>query len=456
MLPSKGMVTFSNKNYSNVKATIVKTENLYTKNKISFFGAEPIEQQTIDYSIESIVNALKAYGLVSQDTFWYLQEGPFKGTDGPDIPYYQGFSVDLSADGNTAVVGGPGYELVEGTKPLPGNTGGIGGVWVFTRDSLNVWKQQQTIIPGGYTGFPSFGWSVCISGDGNTIAFGGISDEDVNGWLVGATWVYTLVNGVWIYQSKLVGTGYTPDKNIYQGYSVSLSYFGDTLIVGGPNNNTILTLKGAIWIFQKIDGTWTQQAGPIIPEIDGSILESFYTGQFVDVSNDGNTMVTTGILEGSNLLLIWVYTRTDEEWTKHTEFVVNVNSDLYIPITISGDGNTFAIGRSLESSTGSMVDVYVKTNNVWSYQASLLGSGSYNSQGITVSLSDDGNTIGFTGFVDAGSSLWIFNRDEYGIWTQNGTDIYIGGSTVSAQLSGDGKTLISGFSNDQEIRIYKN
>jgi hypothetical protein len=76
------------------------------------------------------------------------------------------------------------------------------------------------------------GFSVSLSGDGNTAIIGGPSDNND----AGAAWVYTRSGGVWSQQAKLVGTG-AVGAIASQGRSVSLSADGDTAIVGGPGDN---------------------------------------------------------------------------------------------------------------------------------------------------------------------------------------------------------------------------
>jgi hypothetical protein len=91
----------------------------------------------------------------------------------------QGYSVSLSGDGNTAIVGGP----LDNTN--------AGATWVFTR-SGGVWSQQGTKLVGTGAVAPfgngaEQGWSASLSGDGNTAIVGGLIDNN----LAGAAWVYT-------------------------------------------------------------------------------------------------------------------------------------------------------------------------------------------------------------------------------------------------------------------------
>jgi hypothetical protein len=69
----------------------------------------------------------------------------------------------------------------------------------------SVFTQQGPKLVGtGAVGGASEGWSVALSGDGNTATVGGPNDNAA----AGATWAFTRSNGVWTQQgNKLVGTG---------------------------------------------------------------------------------------------------------------------------------------------------------------------------------------------------------------------------------------------------------
>ena len=102
-----------------------------------------------------------------------IQQGS-KLTENGAPPFF-GASVALSADGNTALIGG---DL---------DNGNVGAAWVFTR-SAGVWTQQGAKLTGsGETGAGWFGSSVALSADGNTALIGGFRDNGN----VGAAWVFT-------------------------------------------------------------------------------------------------------------------------------------------------------------------------------------------------------------------------------------------------------------------------
>ena len=208
------------------------------------------------------------------------------GAVGPFEPYGQGVSVSLSGDGNTAIVGGSA------------DNGGAGAAWVFTR-SGGVWSQQGPKPVGtGAVCNAQQGWSVSLSGDGNTAIVGGLLDNNS----AGAAWVYTRLGGVWGQQGpKLVGTGAVLYTEL--GSSASLSGDGNTAIVGGFNDNGE---TGAAWVFTRSGGVWSEQG----PKLVGTGAVG-HAGQGVSVSlsSDGNTAIVGGTYDNDRAGAAWVYTQ---------------------------------------------------------------------------------------------------------------------------------------------------
>src|ERR1700736_170515 len=103
----------------------------------------------------------------------------------------QGISVAISADGNTAIVGG--YR----------DNFSTGAAWIWTR-SGGVWSEQSRLVGAGAGGHAAQGSAVALSADGSTAIVGGFID---NGG-VGAAWIWTRSGNVWTQQgSQLVGAG---------------------------------------------------------------------------------------------------------------------------------------------------------------------------------------------------------------------------------------------------------
>ncbi|MBV9422122.1 MAG: hypothetical protein JOZ98_04380 [Solirubrobacterales bacterium] len=154
-----------------------------------------------------------------------------------------GVAVALSGDGNTALIGG---DL---------DNSAVGAAWVFTR-SGSTWSQQGAKLTGtGESGPSEFGLSVALSGDGNTALIGGAFDD----LAVGAAWVFTRSGSTWSQQgAKLTGTDEIGVGGF--GWSVALSGDGNTALIGGVGDNGFV---GAAWVFTRSGSTWSQQGAKL-------------------------------------------------------------------------------------------------------------------------------------------------------------------------------------------------
>jgi hypothetical protein len=349
---------------------------------------------------------------------WTQQGSKLVGNDSVGVPVNQGRSVSLSADGNTAIVGGPADNRING---------GIGAAWVYTR-SGGVWTQQGSKLLG--TGAPaSQGTSVSLSADGNTAIVGGPGTN--NG--IGAAWVFTRSNGVWTQQgSTLVGADAVGQSYVYQGTSVALSADGNTAIVGGYNDDSGI---GASWVFTRSNGIWTQQGSKLVGS--GAVGLQIYQGTSVALSADGNTAIVGGY--GDNYLAgaSWVFTRSGGVWTQQGSKLVGtgaVGTQVYqgTSVALSGDGNIAVVGGPADAGGRPGASwVFTRSNGIWTQQGSkLVGSGalSYASQGESVALSADGNTAIVGGPGDNGPPLgaaWVFTTS---LQVSPITDIVVAGN----------------------------
>jgi hypothetical protein len=108
------------------------------------------------------------YCFVAAASAQFNQQGPKLVSSDAIGAAGQGGAVAVSADGNTALIGGP-YDNSPGPLVTPSD---IGAAWVFTR-SGGVWSQQGSKLVGsGAIGQAAKGWSVALSADGNTALFG--------------------------------------------------------------------------------------------------------------------------------------------------------------------------------------------------------------------------------------------------------------------------------------------
>ncbi len=328
----------------------------------------------------------------------FTQQGSkLVGTGAVGPTTWQGNSVAISADGNTAIVGGPGDSL------------DAGAAWVFTR-SGQVWSQQGSKMVGtGAAGTAQQGWSVAISGDGNTAIVGGPTDDyDADdSAFVGAAWVYTRSGGAWTQQgNKLVGWDAVGDA--WQGWSVAISADGNTAIVGGYQDDFN---AGAAWVYTRSGGVWTQQGNKLVGT---GAIGAAQQGYSVAISADGNTGIVGGDAENFNAGAAWVYTRSAGVWSQQGGNLVGTGAAATAQqgwsVAISGDGSAAIVGGPTDNSFAGASWVFTRSGGVWTQQGNkLVGSGGAGAQGTSVAISADGNTAIVGGPTDywAGAA-WVF------------------------------------------------
>ncbi len=328
----------------------------------------------------------------------WSQQGPKLVGTGASGAAQQGYSVALSGDGNTALIGG-----------YTDNTN-VGAAWVFRR-SGTAWSQQGSKLVGtGAIGAAQQGWSVAMSADGNTALIGGYTDDTYHG----ATWVFTRSGSTWSQQgSKLVGTGAIGFT--YQGYSVALSADGNTALIGGYRDDSDVDPDlGAAWVFTRSGGAWSQQG----PKLRGTgASDPANQGYSVALSGDGNTALIAGYVDNHGVGAVWVFARSGGAWSQQGSKLVATGSsgmaNQGASVALSGDGNTALIGGPSDNGFTGATWVFARSGSTWSQHGSkLVGTGGVGSteQGTSVALSADGNTalIGGPGDNHGSGAVWVF------------------------------------------------
>jgi len=220
-----------------------------------------------------------------------------------------GTSVALSSDGSTLVVGAP-LEDSNSTMIEMGETDNTafssGAVYVYTR-ATTTWTKQAYIKASNTQAGDSFGTSVALSSDGNTLAVGA-PDEDSNAVTVGgdetnntatdagAVYVYTRATTTWTKQAYLKATNAGSSDSF--GTSLAMSSDGNTLAIGAPDESSVATGingnifdnsafgAGAVYVFTRATTTWSQQA--YVKASNTETSDQF--GTAVALTGDGNSL----------------------------------------------------------------------------------------------------------------------------------------------------------------------
>ena len=185
-----------------------------------------------------------------------------------------GQALSASDDGNTLIVSAYCEESnATGVNGLQSDNSAsrAGAVYVFNQ-TASEWSQQAYLKASNTEATDCFGWSVALSGDGNTLAVGAYNEDsaatgidgseaDNSASDAGAVYVFTRVGNVWTQQAYIKASN--TEAADFFGYSCSLSDDGDTLLVsapledsgamgvGGNEGDNTASASGAAYVFTR-------------------------------------------------------------------------------------------------------------------------------------------------------------------------------------------------------------
>ncbi len=347
-----------------------------------------------------------------------------------------GWSVALSSDGRTALVGTPGKNAQSGSA------------YVFTRsNSGSVWSQQQKLVAADVSSGDQFGLMVALSANGNTALVSAIYKNAQRG----AVYVFTRdKDGTkWSQKQQLTAFDATPGDQF--GNTVAISNDGNTALIGAFRKNS---MSGVAYVFTLNNSTdsWNQQQS--LTASDG--VANDYFGNFVSLSGDGNTALIGAFGKNSFSGAAYVFGRDKHKvsWSQQQKLgEVSPNSGDYFGncVMLSADGNVAVVGSPGRNSYGGGAYMFTRNSGTgWSQQPQLLAAdiASNDFFGQWVSLSANGNKvlIGAPGKASNSGAAYQFVRVGTN-WVQQqktpATDAASGDKFgTSVALSGDGRTAV--------------
>jgi len=362
-----------------------------------------------------------------------------------------------------------------------------------------------------------FGYALSLSADGQTLAVGapfesshatGIDGDQLDDSAAGsgAVYIFTFAGNVWRQQAYVKASN-TEAGDLF-GSALSLSADGDTLVVSAPQESSSATgidgdqadnsapKSGAVYVFSRSGNSWSQQA--YVKASNTQASDDF--GAALSLAADGNTLAVGAFFEASGATgidgdqadnsapesgAVYVFTRSGANWAQQA-YVKASNAEAVDAfghaLSLSGDGNTLAVGAPFESShaTGvggdqtdnsasksGAVYVFIRSGSTWSQEVYVKASNAQAGDGFGsfLGLSNDGDTLavaapfessnatglsgnqGDNSAVSSGA-VYVFNRDS-AAWRQQA---YVKASNTQANdrfgwslsLSGDGATLAVG------------
>jgi hypothetical protein len=310
----------------------------------------------------------------------------------------------------------------------------------------------------------------------------------------------------------------------HSGNSIAISNDGNYLAVGahqessaskginGNQNDTSLYASGAVYVFVRRGGTWSQQAyiKPSNPQMGANF------GMNVVFNSDATTMAVSAYFESSSSKginsvqddkvpqagAVYIFTRTAETWSQQAYIKASNtgrpasatdpndwgDGDQFgFSIALSADGNVLAAGALSEDSRASGINntkfqdddtapdagavyIFTRSGNTWTQRDYLKSSNNDQGDrfGFSLALSANGNTLVASSYDEGGSgrgvntipdnlrngsgAVYVFERAN-DAWRQT---TYLKGSQsnrndalgVSLEISEDGNTIVAGAADD--------
>jgi hypothetical protein len=310
-----------------------------------------------------------------------------------DAPFDQsGWSVGMSADGDTVIIGAPFNEGPEGSA---------GQARIFDWDAASTsWVQRGADIDSEARA-DQFGISVGITPDGDTVIVGARLNDD-NGTSAGHTRIFDwdATSTSWVQRGADIDGEAAGDRS---GTSVGISDDGGTVIIGAPENAGAVGTAGHARIFDwDATGTsWVQRGS----DIDGDVTFG-QTGWSVGMSGDGETVIIgarlndgNGTSAGNARIFDWDATSTS--WVQRGADIDGEAADDQsgTSVGMSTDGDTVIVGAPDNGGNGAragharILD-WDATSTSWVQRgADIDGEAAGDRSGFSVGMSDDGDTV---------------------------------------------------------------
>jgi hypothetical protein len=300
-----------------------------------------------------------------------------------------GTSVALSGDGSIALVGALRADCPTGSQ--------CGAAYVFVR-SGSSWTQVQKLFASDADGFDFFGQSVDLSIDGSVALIGATSSTCVNfPSICGAAYVFVRTGGSWIETARLDPSNPMGTENF--GLSVSLSDDGTIALIGAPGSDCGGVPCGQAYVFVGSGTTWTEEGK--FTDSNPGFFDQF--GFAVSLSSDGSVALVGELSDdctaGSQCGAAYIFERDGGQWTESAKLTIPDNSgdDLFgIRVALAGDAlhaliGANALGPCPPGGTCRLAYLFVEEEGLWQEKQRLTatrpcGGGSLST---TVALSEN-------------------------------------------------------------------
>jgi hypothetical protein len=306
------------------------------------------------------------------------------------FPQLHSFGQSVALDGDTLVVGAADPSCATGVNGDQLNTGCVnaGAVYVFIRAG-ETWSQQAYLKASNTHAGDNFGASVSLNGD--TLAVGAPNNANSGFLQAGAVYVFTRTGSTWSQQAYVSNPNSGSDPAFtHFGQAVALSG-NTLAVGSTANTAFILTRSNDVWTLEGQVNPSNLQFAPLDQgrisfgssvALDGDTLAVGAMNEFsCGIGVNGDQMSNTCTSAGA----VYVFTRTAGVWSQQA-YVKASNTDAgdLFGESVVLNGNTLIVGAIGESSCttgigGNQADngcpgagavyTFTRTNSVWSQSA---------------------------------------------------------------------------------------
>jgi hypothetical protein len=312
-------------------------------------------------------------------------------------------------------------------------------------------EQEAKLLPADGAAQDEFGGAVAIDGD-TAIVGAHLDDDNISN--SGAAYVFVRIGLEWTEQAKLLASDGAHDGRLGEAVAID----GDTVLIGCPYDDDNGFWSGAVYVFTRAAGVWTEQAKLLAS--DGASTD--YFGR--SVALDGDTALIGADADddnGDESGSVYVYVRTGGVWTEQTKLLAGDGAaGDYFGAAVAIDGDTAIIGAQSDDDNGSnsgSAYVFLRQDGWWSQWGKLLpvdgAAGDYFGAAVAIgssiaiigSFCDDDNG-------DDSGSAYVFSRTGIS-WTQQAKLLPADGGTQNQfgrKVALDGVTAIIGSAYDDD------
>jgi hypothetical protein len=296
-----------------------------------------------------------AYVFAKQGDQWY-QVAQLVASDAGQYDAF-GWSVALSGDGTTALIGSPYHGDAK--------TQDIGAAYVF-HNAAGHWSQVAKLLGKDSAAYDGFGWGVAFARDGHTLMVGSPSHKVGTAKGAGSAYVFHSVTG---------GSGWTEVRELAEAKPVERDNFGTYVALSRDGSTVLVTRQshldsskalhvGGSYVFRSKDGWKSSSLAAVFPDTnrnpDGT---SDQYGVDARLSDDGRVAAVAApdviVNKVGGAGATYVYTTTGEWAAPAKNTTITLLPTAPVPfgyfgssVALTSDGRNLFIGVDNTGSNG--------------------------------------------------------------------------------------------------------